>query len=74
MSRNQEEINREIHEALYGANGNIGLIEKVDEVWQVLSAFKYFGKAVMWVALFLAAVGTAWVSFGTYVKHLFTGK
>ena len=71
--KSQEEINKEVHEALFGANGQIGLIEKMDDVWEVLSAFKMFGKAVMWVALLLGAIGTAWMAFWPGIKKLIIG-
>jgi hypothetical protein len=57
--KTQDAINKEIHQALFGANGEKGLIQKMDNVDEILSAFRLFGKAVMWVALFLGSVGTA---------------
>jgi hypothetical protein len=72
--KSQPEINQEIHEALYGVDGKPGLVQKMDDVSEILSAFKLFGRAVMWVALFLGGIGTAWAAFGAGVKHFFTGK
>jgi hypothetical protein len=72
--KTQKEINKEIHEALFGADGKQGVTQKMDEIYEILSAFKLFGRAVMWVALFLGGIGTAWAAFGNAIKHLFTGK
>lgn len=69
--KTQDAINREIHTALYGINGEPGLIEKTNEVWEILSAFRLFGKAIMWLALFVGAVATALTTVWPLIKSLF---
>lgn len=72
--KTQAEINKEIHNALYGGNGELGLINKVNEVWELLSAFRLFGKAIMWIAIVLGSIGAAWAAFWPSFKHFITGK
>jgi hypothetical protein len=57
--KTQEAINKETHSALFGINGEPGIVQQVREMAEILSAFRLFGKAVMWIALFLGSVGTA---------------
>lgn len=70
--KTQREINQEVHNALYGVNGNDGIVQQIANVNEILSAFRYFGKAVMWCALVLGSVGTAlagtWETIN-YFKH-----
>lgn len=70
--KSQKEINQELHEALYGnpETGSLGVVQKTDEIYQILSAFKLFGKAVMWLALFMGSVGTAIAGYFQIAKHL----
>lgn len=57
--KSQDQINQEVHEALYGKNGNDGIVQQMANVDEILSAFRYFGRAVMWCALVLGSFGTA---------------
>lgn len=71
--KTQTAINYEIHSALYGTNGEPGIISDVKDIKQIINAFRLFGKAVMWLALVLGSVGTA-VGGGVeaikfYLKH-----
>lgn len=70
--KSQDEINQEVHEALYGVNGEPGVVQQVRDMAEILAAFRLFGKAIMWIALFLGSVGTAWVSFGSTIWHKIT--
>lgn len=66
--KTQSAINQEIHTALFGTNGEPGLVQKMDNVDEILSAFRLFGKAVMWIALFLGSVGTAVAALWSTLK------
>lgn len=66
--KTQEEINQETHAKLQ----EIGA--KMDDVWQILSAFKLFGRAIMWVALVLGSVGTAVGGVVEGIKFFFKHK
>lgn len=73
--KSQTEINREVHEALYGVNGQPGVVDQVRDMAQILSAFKLFGRGVMWIALAVGAIGTAVSTLIALFKHFFeTGK
>ena len=74
--KTQKQINDEIHVALFGNKdtGELGVVEKTNEIYQILSAFRLFGKAVMWIALVLGSIGTAFAAFWEPVKHFLTGK
>lgn len=71
--KTQEQINSDLHKALYGNSetGDLGLVKKTDEIYSILSAFKLFGKAIMWIALVLGSVGTAVAGYFQIIKHLF---
>ena len=67
--KTQAAINQETHGALFGINGEPGLVQKMDEIYNILIAFKLFGKAVMWCALFLGGVGTAIAGLFQTIKY-----
>ena len=70
--KTQAAINQETHQALFGVNGELGLIDKVNVMYDILSAFRLFGKAVMWVAIVVGSVGTAFAGLWetiNFFKH-----
>lgn len=74
--KSQQQINDEIHIALFGNadTGELGVVQKTNEIYQILSAFRFFGRAVMWCALVIGAVGAAVESYFQIVKHFIKGK
>lgn len=74
--KTQKQINAEIHIALYGdsSTGELGVVQKTNEIYEILYAFRLFGRAVMWIALFLGGLGTAFAGLWGPIKHFFTGK
>lgn len=69
--KTQTAINQEIHAALFGINGEKGLVQKMDNVDEILSAFRLFGKAIMWIALLLGSIGTAFAGVIEAIKFFF---
>lgn len=51
--KTQAEINAETNRAI------TSIASKTDEMYEILIAFRLFGKAIMWIALFVGSVATA---------------
>ncbi len=56
----------EIHKALFGdpTTNELGIVQMNQEMYKAWSALILFGKAVTAIAVFFAAIGTAWATFG----------
>ena len=70
-----EQEHWDIHEALFGnpETGQLGIVQMNKEMYEAWSAIIWLGKGVTALAIFLAAVGGVWVSFGhTIMKILKT--
>jgi hypothetical protein len=72
--KNQDEINKEIHEALFGNpdTGDVGVVIMTKQMYEAWSAIIWLGKIITWIAIVLAGVGTAWTLVVAGLKHFFT--
>jgi len=64
----------DLQHALNGdlATGDIGMVKKLNEMYDAWSAIIWFGKAIGVLAVFFAAIATGWATFGSAIKHIFT--
>jgi hypothetical protein len=64
---------RDLQKALFGDKdkGEMGMVQKVDAMYEVFSALMFIGKIATWIAIVLAGVGAAWTAFGGGIKRLF---
>lgn len=71
---NEQQISdlQDMKKALYGnpETGELGIVQMTKEMYQAWSAIIWFGKAVTALAVFCAAIGTAWVAFGGLIKRI----
>lgn len=62
--------------AMYGDEQakEIGLVQMTREMYQAWSAIIWLGKAATVIIALFAGLGTAWMAFGSWFRHLFGGK
>lgn len=66
----------QMYRAMYGDEqaGELGLVKMTQEMYKAWSAIILFGKAVSVIIGIVAALGTVWIAFGAWFKHVLTGK
>ena len=66
----------DIHHALKGdpMTGDIGLVKKVDAMFEAWTSIIWLGKGIGTLAIFFAAVGTVFATFWQPIKHFITRK
>jgi len=59
---NQDQRLKLIEDALFGNDkiGELGMVHKVDRMFEVFSGMIFIGKIATWLAVILAGVGAVW--------------
>jgi hypothetical protein len=76
MTDDRDQDIRDLQAALFGNKdtGEIGMVQKVDKMYEVFSALMFLGKIATWCAVILAGIGAAWSAFGAGFRHFLAGK